>query len=368
MRDWIVRAALAFALLSWGIAAQAAPCVIEGKTYECVPNISSPWAYTATAASGFASPQFSSAGAAVGFTQSAFNTFFTQITYSLSYGSLSGWTLGSRGQRQYASMQINVVWSQGQPAETAWLTVVGQREPFTCPAGYTEYWPNDGGIYWAGTYEGPLCYGAKPLRIVAIDPGHGLSCAAKGLPPGTIGLTDFPASNPPPGKLKEDNLTVAIALEIERVLPPTAYKVVLTKRNVNDCPTYLQRGAKAAFERAEVFISIHANAPAIVPGTAISFPFAHGSSTHYHILKPQSKPLADLLASSVSSSLGVNNRGSRVEIDDIAVLKPNVTRMTAVLVETARVSGKDEERLHSPDAPARIAAAVRSSLDAFFGN
>ncbi|MES2632903.1 MAG: N-acetylmuramoyl-L-alanine amidase [Pseudomonadota bacterium] len=368
MRDFVVNAALVLlAALSWGVA-QAAPCVVEGKAYECVSNVSSPWVYTATAASGFGSPHFSSAGAAVGFTQSAFNAYFTPITYSLGYGSLSGWTLASRGQRQYASMQINVVWSQGQPAETAWLTVVGQREPFTCPAGYTEYWPNDGGIYWAGTYEGPLCYGEKPLRIVAIDPGHGLSCAAKRLPPGTIGVTDFPASNPPPGKLKEDNLTVAIALEIERVLPPSVYKVVLTKRDMNACPDLVERRQLAKAMEAEVFVSIHANAPAVVPGTGLPIPFTHGSSAHYHFRKPQSKSLADSLANSVASSLGINSRGSFAETTRMGVLLPPATTMDAVLLETGRLSGTDEQRLHSLSAPSRVAAAIKASLDQFFGN
>jgi N-acetylmuramoyl-L-alanine amidase len=66
-------------------------------------------------------------------------------------------------------------------------------------------------------YAYPLTYFPDPKspKIVAIDPGHGFNCAALGMPPGAVGATDFPASNPPPGQLLEDDLTMAITREIQ---------------------------------------------------------------------------------------------------------------------------------------------------------
>ena len=69
----------------------------------------------------------------------------------------------------------------------------------------------------------------------------------------------------------------------------------------------------------------------------------------------------------VSSSLGVNNRGVMVD-DELAVLKPTVTDMNAVLVEAARLSGTDETKLHTSGSVARIAAGIKAALDESLGN
>lgn len=217
-------------------------------------------------------------------------------------------------------------------------------------------------LKWDSTYK--WCTPPRAvLKVVAIDPGHGLNCPAEGMLVGAIGNTDFPASNPPAGRLKEDVLTVAIALEVQRTLPATAYKVVLTKKDVNSCPTFLDRGRMANNANAKAFVSIHINRPNPLPGGF----FGNGTSVLYHSSKPASKGLAEAMATSVSSHLGVNNRGAMIA-DGIAVLKPSVTSMNAVLLEAARLSGDDELKLHRPESPARIAAGIKAALDTFLGN
>lgn len=64
--------------------------------------------------------------------------------------------------------------------------------------------------------------------------------------------------------------------------------------------------------------------------------------------------------------MGVNNRGSFVR-DNLAVLKPQVTPTTAVLLEVARLSGTDEKILHAPSSAARAATGIKTALDAFLG-
>lgn len=74
------------------------------------------------------------------------------------------------------------------------------------------------------------------------------------------------------------------------------------------------------------------------------------------------------MARTVSSSLGVNNRGVMVD-DEVAVLKKTVTEMKiAVLVESARLSGTDETKLHTSGSVARIAAGIKAALDESLGN
>ncbi|MBI2750057.1 MAG: N-acetylmuramoyl-L-alanine amidase [Burkholderiales bacterium] len=182
------------------------------------------------------------------------------------------------------------------------------------------------------------------------------------MPPGAIGVTDFPPSNPPPGLLQEDALTMAIAREFQR-LASSKYTVVLTKSSANTCPEYRERGKVAIKAKADVFVSIHINRRNPIPFN----PFANGTSAIYNSGKPTSKRLADLMAASVSVSLGVNNRGAMVD-DALAVLKEKVTPMTAVLVEAARLSGSDEEKLHAAGSATKVAAGIKAALDVYFGN
>ena len=216
----------------------------------------------------------------------------------------------------------------------------------------------------------PLDYGkahycnVAPKKIIAIDPGHGFNCAALGMPPGAIGVTDFPTSNPPPGWLIEDDLTMAIAREFQR-LASSKYTVVLTKSSAITCPTYKKRGEVAIDAEADVFISVHINQRNPIPFN----PFGNGTSAVYNSSRPPAaKTLANLMAANVSASLGVNNRGAMVD-NGLAVLKKSVTpEITAVLIEAARLSGSDEETLHAAGSATKVATGIKAALDAFFGN
>lgn len=202
-----------------------------------------------------------------------------------------------------------------------------------------------------------------PKKVIVIDPGHGLTCPSIGQTVGAVGLTDFPPNDPPPGRLREDDLTVAIALETERMLS-ASYRVVLTKRDVNFCPSFKERGRIANNANAKVFVSIHINKSNTILG--IDNPFGNGTSVLYNSSKIGSKDLADQMSGAVSSNLGVNNRGSGAR-DDLAVLKPSVTNMTAVLVEAARLSGTDERILHAAGSATKVASGVKTALEAFVG-
>lgn len=209
------------------------------------------------------------------------------------------------------------------------------------------------------------CSGGSQSKVVAIDPGHGLTCSAKGMAVGAVGATDFPPSDPPPGKLREDILTVAIALEVERILPASGYKVVMTKRDVNSCPDFKTRQKIATASKAQAFVSIHINRQNTFLGFEV--PFANGTSALYHPSRTDSRTLADQMAGAVSSNLGVNNRGSFAR-DDLAILSPKFIQMPAVLLETARLSGTDERILHARDSATKTAVGIKQALDAFIGN
>jgi N-acetylmuramoyl-L-alanine amidase len=84
----------------------------------------------------------------------------------------------------------------------------------------------------------------KPLRVVAIDPGHG------GVDPGAIS---------PHGHYEKD-LTLSAARELARQLDATGrFRVVLTRSSDTFVPLR-ERVARARMEHAELFVSIHADA------------------------------------------------------------------------------------------------------------
>jgi len=80
--------------------------------------------------------------------------------------------------------------------------------------------------------------------LVAIDPGHG------GVDPGAIGATD----------VYEKQITLATALELSRQLEHTGrFQVLLTRRSDAFVPLR-ERVARARAARADLFLSIHADA------------------------------------------------------------------------------------------------------------
>jgi N-acetylmuramoyl-L-alanine amidase len=196
---------------------------------------------------------------------------------------------------------------------------------------------------------------------VTIDPGHGYNCAGlEGQKVGAVGVTNFPSSNPPPGYLHEDDLTVAIGNDLNDSLSMAGYEVSMTKSDVNSCPTLRERGEIANKARSNIFVSVHVNRALKV----LSFPLDNGTYVFYNSAKTSSATLAQKVSDQVSSRLGTFNRGAVVS-DVFAVLKPSVSRMTSILVENGRLAGGDELILHSYSAAPAAAAGIEAGIDAF---
>lgn len=216
---------------------------------------------------------------------------------------------------------------------------------------------SDNGFIWFSLEGAPTQ--VRLSQRVTIDPGHGSSCTAIHQAVGAIGDTNFPSTSPPAGRLMEDNLTVAVANQLSARLQNEGFDVHLTKTDTVSCPTLLERGAIANKARSNIFVSIHYNAP------RFNF-FGIGSGTIglYNSAKSSSTTLAGQLASAVSSAVGVSNRGTEAR-DDLAVLKPTVSRMTAVLVEVGRLSAPDEDIIHNLASIANAASGIDSGINSF---
>ena len=209
----------------------------------------------------------------------------------------------------------------------------------------------------------PLCLPTRK-KVVVLDPGHGTDCPKQGMKAGSVGETDFPASNPPPGRLREDVLTVTIALEAQRQISSSKVEVLLTKADTISCPSFRDRGELANNANAKLFISVHLDAPNPVYAPNI---FRHGTMAIYNPGSKNAKALGDVTSSNVSISLGLNNRGSVVDAS-LAVIKPSVTKMPAIILEVARLSGADEKAMHAPTGVARSAAGMKNAVEQFLSS
>lgn len=229
----------------------------------------------------------------------------------------------------------------------------------------------------------PMRTGMRPL-VIAIDAGHG------GQDPGAQG---------PTGK-REKDVTLAVARELARQINATPGMKAYLVRDGDYFIPLPQRAQKARASKADMFVSIHAD--------AAENRSARGSSVYVLSLKGASSQRARWLADKENSSdlVGgvrlqqVDNTLSSVLLDlaqsghmkaseDAAnhVLdglkrvgnnhKPNIERanfavlrtsdMPAMLVETAFISNADEERrLTDPGYQRKVAGAVLDGVQTYF--
>jgi N-acetylmuramoyl-L-alanine amidase len=212
----------------------------------------------------------------------------------------------------------------------------------------------------------------RPVRRVVVDAGHG------GHDPGAIG----------PRRVREKDVTLAMARKLARKLRDAGFEVVLTR----DRDRYLaleERTAIANTARGDLFVSIHANAhprrnragvetyylnvaddryAARLAARENGLDPAEGEAVLTRILTDlevkasagQSRRLAELVQREVTS-------GVRARVGDVRDLGVKGAlfyvllgaRMPAVLVETAFVSNREEERRL---ASARYQDEVASSI------
>ena len=226
---------------------------------------------------------------------------------------------------------------------------------------------------------------APPLTIV-IDPGHG------GSETGAVG----------PGGVEEKDVTLQIARRLAATLPKTLPCRVLMTRDSDAVISLDDRTSMANRERADLFLSIHANSSR-APG-------ARGSETYYLSLEASDK-LSQEVASRENQAAAAENPGAPAsparnpdldfilwdlaqtahlkessEVAEIAQEELNTVSgtgnrgikqapfrvlvgaaMPAVLIETAFISNPEEEKkLASPVFQQSIADAVARAVDRFF--
>ena len=237
-----------------------------------------------------------------------------------------------------------------------------------------------------GAAPPPPASAAEAPLVIVIDPGHG------GAETGAIG----------PGGLQEKQATLDIAKKLAATLPRSiACRVVLT-RDVDGLVSLDDRTSTANHERADLFLSIHANSSRLVNArgsetyylsleasdklaqevasqenatAAAATPSPDASNAADHALDfvlwdlsqsahlKESSELAEEIQEELNGVSGTESRGIKQAPFRVLV----GATMPAVLIETAFISNADEEKkLASPDFQQNVADAVSRAVTRFF--
>jgi N-acetylmuramoyl-L-alanine amidase len=217
-----------------------------------------------------------------------------------------------------------------------------------------------------------------PVRRVVVDAGHG------GHDPGAIG----------PRRVREKDVTLAIARRLAKKLRAQGFEVVLTRRD----DRYLaleERTAIANTARGDLFVSIHANAHPRRKRAGVETWVLNVADDRYASrlaarengldLDGEGEATRILTDLDAKASAGASGRlarlvqrevtaGVRARIGDVRDLGVKSAlfyvllgaRMPAVLVETAFISNRDEERrLASARYQDEVAGGIARAVSAF---
>ncbi|WP_225907544.1 DUF3747 domain-containing protein [Leptolyngbya sp. BL0902] len=174
--------------------------------------------------------------------------------------------------------------------------------------------------------------------VVVIDPGHG------GRDPGAIGI----------GGIQEKVINTTISNRVRQRLQEAGLTVLMTREG----DQWVDLDARAQFAnraRADIFVSIHANA------ISMSRPEVNGLETYY---LASGERLARSIHRSVLQNTDMRDRGVRQA--RFYVLRH--TTMPAVLVETGFVTGaEDAARFRNPAAVNQIADGIARGILDYLG-
>ncbi len=181
------------------------------------------------------------------------------------------------------------------------------------------------------------------MKIV-LDAGHGYTTSGKRTVDG----------------LREYEFNRAVANEMQQLLGGYEnVSVVFTHSDTRDVPLK-ERTDKANAEKANVFISIHANAF----GNGTTWNNAKGIETYVHDSKPQeSFALAEAVQKELIEKTKRDDRG--VKLADFHVLRE--TKMTAILIECGFMTNQEEaQALKSAAYRKTCAEAIIEALASFY--
>lgn len=179
-------------------------------------------------------------------------------------------------------------------------------------------------------------------KTVCIDPGHGMSNKAPGrFDPGACA-----------GGLEEARIAMDWANELRAILQVRGHKVIRTRINNSEACPIGERAWSASKYGSDVMISIHCNA-------------ATGSATGTEVIYRGSNNLvmATALSKAVSGTLGIRDRGPKLEADSQHKRLAVMSFQPCFLIELGFIDNpKDAAALIDPQKRLEACSAIAELL------
>jgi N-acetylmuramoyl-L-alanine amidase len=188
---------------------------------------------------------------------------------------------------------------------------------------------------------------SQVIHTVAIDPGHG------GIDPGALGVN----------KLQEKDVVFDISKRVGLKLESAGYRVIYTRTDDTKI-TLTQRPAIALENKADIFVSVHANASenSTTNGTSTYY-YAPSSIPELAAQGPERIRLAQAVQNQMIKAVGRKDLGIKQE--NFSVLRG--TTMPSILVETAYLSYREEEDLLAKEEiRGKFAQAIFEGIKQYF--
>jgi N-acetylmuramoyl-L-alanine amidase len=161
------------------------------------------------------------------------------------------------------------------------------------------------------------------------------------------------------GGLRETNVVLPIGLEVVRLLQQQGLQVYVTRTDESREVDLPPRVALAEQVRADVFVSIHANA------INLTRTDINGTEVYYAPGSDSGAQLSRYILDSIVRNVNMPNRGVRAA--RFYVIRR--TSMPATLVETGFVTGaQDAPKLGDPQFQRQMAAAIAQGIIAFLNS
>lgn len=197
--------------------------------------------------------------------------------------------------------------------------------------------------------------------LIVIDPGHGRY------------------NNPHTTKegFYEGTQNYILSCFLKTALEKRGFKVLTTRPELDDDPSLEDRGYMAGNNGAELFLSLHSNAP----GTATPperYPLVRGVCAYYTLTQPElNVPLAEALVNKIAEVMHTENRGIKTraypdkpDVDFYSVIRNSVASgcKRSILVEHGfHTNPEDSAFLQSSECLEKLAEAEAEVIDSILG-
>jgi|GEM_PF-1802137 len=213
---------------------------------------------------------------------------------------------------------------------------VVESKPYIAPAPAKAAEPKPEPVKASGSLKG---------KKIVIDAGHG------GKDPGAV-----------VGDRYEKHIALAVSTRLQKLLEAEGAEVIMTRTDNDTYPELSERAGLANTVKADLFISVHANAAGSAAANGIET-FYGGSGDR----RTQSQRAAKLVNDAMVNATGANDRHDKAETRGLHVLKH--TKMPAILVECGFMTNPGElKKMFEDSYRDKLAEGIHKGVVSFLGD